>query len=224
MIASPVPPNLRSLLDAFKQEVLSDVHGHLIGTVAAIDPAARTVSVQINELRRLPNGTTQAYPLLTDVPLFTFGNNDAIVYVPHKVGDTCLVLFNDHDIDNWFVSGNTTTPNTSRSHSLSDGMALIGFRSKANPLTGLVRYDAVILQEGSSFVALGDAPVMSSATAFVQVGTKVQIRASDTNLADALNALCTALTTWVDTRGDTPNPATVAAINAAKALIDSVLV
>ena len=226
MISSPVPPNLRSLLDSFKLEVMAGINCHLLGKVVAINLFSRVASVQITQLRVLPDGSTQSYPLLTDIPVFTFGNNKALISVPHKAGDDCLVLFNDRDIDSWFVSGNTTTPNTPRTHSLSDGLALIGFRSKANPIPFGGIFDATIicLQEGASFIAVGESPVISSAHALVQVGTKIQIRASDTNLGDALNALCTALTTWVDTRGDTPNPATVAAINAAKALIDAVLI
>jgi hypothetical protein len=42
-------------------------------------------------------------------------------------------------------------------------------------------------------------------------------------LKTVLDALCTALTSWVDTRGDSPNPATVALITAVKLQADTLL-
>ncbi len=52
---------------------------------------------------------------------------------------------------------------------------------------------------------------------------KVEISGAISTLKIGLDSLITALTSWVDTNGDVPNPATVAAITAAKVLIDGVL-
>ena len=52
---------------------------------------------------------------------------------------------------------------------------------------------------------------------------KVGITNSGGSLLSALNSLCDALTAWVDTHGDTPNPGTIAAINAAKSSIGDIL-
>ena len=56
--------------------------------------------------------------------------------MPITAGDTCLVLFNDRDIDNWFQSGQVGPVATSRLHSMSDGIALVGIRSLANSIEG----------------------------------------------------------------------------------------
>ena len=213
MISSPVPPNLRSLLDAFKQEVFFDLNCHAVGVVAAFNATLQTASVQLS-IPRVVKGRVIPYPLLTDCPVFVPGGGGAAVTLPIAAGDTCLVLFNDRDIDNWFTTGNSTPPNSARMHSLSDGLVLVGVRNKSNPLTGYSTTDAQLRCGGG---AVGVGP-----------NSKVDIHSSAGSLLDALNgtitsldALCTALTSWVDTRGDTPNPATIAAINAVKSDFDA---
>ena len=223
MISSPVPPNLRSLLDAFKQEVFFDLNCHMLGSIVAYDGAKQSASVQLSARIPLSSGGTQAYPVLTDCPVFALGAKDRFISMPILPGDPCLVLFSDRDIDNWFVTGGDSVPNTNRTHSLSDGMVLVGFRSLADPVPAYSANGIIIGCAGGA-VSVHDDPEMSSVHGgVIQVGTKVLIRNTGGSLVSALDALCTALTSWVDTRGDTPNPATVAAINAAKAAIDDVL-
>ena len=52
--------------------------------------------------------------------------------VPFEVheGDACLVIFADRDIDAWFESGEAEVPPSGRMHSLSDGFAFVGFRTR----------------------------------------------------------------------------------------------
>ena len=66
-------------------------------------------------------------------------------------------------------------------------------------------------------------PEIRQVTARVSVEDKIRIEVAAVTLKTALDALCAALTSWVDTRGDAPNSGTVAAINAAKAQIDGIL-
>ena len=230
MISSPVPPNLRSLLDAFKQEVFFDLNCHAVGTITAFNATLQTASVQISIPRvvggrltpgplptdppRWVGGKVVPYPLLTDCPVFVPSGGGAALTFPIAAGDPCLVLFNDRDIDNWFTTGNSTPPNSARMHSLSDGLVLVGVRSKANPLANYSTTDAQLRCGGG---AVGVGP-----------NSKVDIHSSAGSLLDALNgtitsldALCSALVAWVDTRGDTPNPATIAAINAVKSDFDA---
>ena len=64
--------------------------------------------------------------VLSDVPVF--------MPVPFEVnaGDACLVIFADRDIDAWFESGEAEVPPSGRMHSLSDGFAFVGFRTRGN--------------------------------------------------------------------------------------------
>ena len=47
-------------------------------------------------------------------------------------GDACLVIFADRDIDSWFETGEAEVPPSGRMHSLSDGFAFVGFRTRRN--------------------------------------------------------------------------------------------
>ena len=65
-------------------------------------------------------------PLLQDVPVFM------PVSFEINPGDACLVIFADCDIDNWFETGEAEVPGSNRMHSLSDGFAFVGFRTRGN--------------------------------------------------------------------------------------------
>ena len=103
--------------DAFKQEIFHSLHCALPGNIISFDPDRQTASIQ----PAVKLGSV-SYPVLTDVPVFmpmSFEINP---------GDACLVIFSDMDIDNWFETGETSAPNSSRRHSLSDGFAFVGFK------------------------------------------------------------------------------------------------
>ena len=258
-IAAPSPPGLRGLLDGHKQEIFQALNCHLFGTITAfkIEPEfVPRVSVQIASKKVLPDGSIVDYPLLTDCPVFTLMGGKAFIQMPIAVGDPCLVLFHDTDIDNWWVTGNSAAPNSRRSHSLSDGMVLVGFPNMATPL-GLYSADSVVISDGVTSLVLdptGGVTITTAGvpgTSFIQVlpsgiiqiknaqgsildlGSSGNIGASaqgkftfynaSASLGPVLDSLATLLTSWVNTGGSTPNPATVAAIAAFKAAVDSLL-
>jgi hypothetical protein len=224
-IASPVPPDLRALLDSFKQEVMVELNAHALGQIVSYDATKATCTVQIKALRAI--GTTYlAYPLLTDCPVFQVMGGPTYISMPITAGDPCLVLFNDWDIDNWFSTGNTAAPNTPRTHSLSDGLVLVGFRNLSNP-PPVTSSNSLLL-------------VHNTANAQVQVGTttgmaignqhvtlkdngKVSIsNASGDQFRTAMDTLFTVLVNWVNTGGSTPNATTITAINNAKSAFDAI--
>ena len=65
-------------------------------------------------------------PLLRDVPVFM-----PVSFEVHE-GDACLMIFADRDIDAWFETGEAEVPPSGRMHSLSDGFAFVGFRTRGN--------------------------------------------------------------------------------------------
>lgn len=164
---------------------------------------------------------------------------------PAVAGDPCLVLFCDRDIDNWFIGQSPNTPPaTERIHDLSDGIALVGIRRQGNffqdynTTDGELSYGEakVKVKEESVEIDFQDSKIIvdansiliqaDSGAVLVKVNKttgKVKIASGATTLKAGLDSLCSALLAWVDTRGDTPNPATQAAITAAQTLIDGVL-
>lgn len=224
-IASPVPPDMRALLDSFKQEVLTTLNAHALGEVTAYDATNATCSVQIKTLRQF-NGQYLTYPLLTDCPVYQMMGGSAFISMPVTIGDPCLVLFNDWDIDNWFTTGNTAVPNTPRSHSLSDGLVLVGFRNLAK-LPAVSSNDSIILANTDADAEMRIGPTTGMAIGDQQVtlksNGKVAIANADGDqFKDAMDSLFTALTNWVNTGGSTPNVTTLTAISNAKTAFDAI--
>ena len=115
--------------EALKQELFASLHCALPGTVVSFDSAAQTA-----EIRPAVKAGALALPVLRDVPVFFPGSRDNAITWPVCTGDECLVILADADIDAWFETGETAAPRSARKHSLSDGFAFVGFRSRPNAL------------------------------------------------------------------------------------------
>ena len=132
-VTSLVEPRLGDLLERVKQDISRSINCVQVGTVSSFNATLGTAEVKINSKRRLADGRVFDFPLLTDCPVFQVFGGDAFLNMPVAAGDTCIVLFNDRDIDNWYLKGATAVPNTARAHSLSDGMVLVGVRPVSAP-------------------------------------------------------------------------------------------
>lgn len=147
-----VDPALRDVLNRHTQELFSSLNCHQLGTIQSFDADKQTAQISLNVQRLVYNQQVVSdalsnqrspitpnvisYPVLVDCPVFVLTGGGSYLTMPIKAGDTCLVLFNDRDIDAWFSTGAVVPPNSSRMHDLSDGMAIVGFRSLANVLSG----------------------------------------------------------------------------------------
>ena len=104
---------------ALKQDIMASMHCALPGTIVSFDAEAQTAVIQPAVSR---NGVQM--PQLRDVPVFM-----PVAFEVNE-GDACLVIFADCDIDNWFETGEAEVPGSDRMHSLSDGFAFVGFRTR----------------------------------------------------------------------------------------------
>lgn len=230
-------PDLRSLLLQHRQEIFYNLNCHQVGQIVSFDAATQTASVQIMMKRTVFNQeqlidqklqlTPQVidYPVLVQCPVMFLTGGTSFLTFPVSAGDSCLVLFNDRDIDAWYSTGSNVQPNSQRGHNLSDGFAIVGVRNLANKVSSYSTTD-VELRYGTAKVAVkqnGNLDLLSANGGKVQVEEKVGISNSATDLKTVFDNLISALTSWVDTHGDTPNPATIAALNAVKTLADSLL-
>ena len=111
--------NRHEELQALKRDILSSMHCALPGTIVSFDAEAQTAVIQPAVSR---NGVQM--PQLRDVPVFM------PVSFEINPGDACLVIFADCDIDAWFENGEVEVPASGRMHSLSDGFAFVGFRTR----------------------------------------------------------------------------------------------
>src|SRR5580693_5302769 len=148
---SPVPPDLRALLLALRTEIFVDLNCCQVGTIRSFNATLQTASASINMQRQVA-GAGVAYPLLVDVPVVCLGGGASRLTFPIAAGDPCLLFFCDRNFDAWFGTGSTSSPpNTPRTHSLADGFALVGVRSKPGALTGYNTTD-IELALGGGFI------------------------------------------------------------------------
>ena len=230
------PPDMPTLLSRRERALLSRLNCTQLGTIVSFDPAKQTASISINFKRVLVRQPGVAgvgpvsdiyidYPVLVNCPVvFLFGGGGSLT-MPITEGDTCLVFFADRDIDGWFASGQDGPPNSDRLHDLADGIALVGIRSALSPLedypTTMVR-----LAHGNAVAELDDqskARLALGEDAEVSVEDKILVRVGVQTLKDALTSFVNAVIAAVMTDGSTMNPATQAALNAAKVKIEAVL-
>lgn len=170
--------DLKALLDQTKRETMLATNCHAIGTIQKFNETAQTVEVSIN-YKKVEFGkvgdppTLEDYPLLIDCPVIVLTGGAGGITFPIAVGDTCLVLFNDRDINDWFSSGQIVPPASPRLHSFADAIALVGLHSLKNPIAGYSTTKA------SFFLG----------TTKVTLGSKVKIENALTTLLTVLNGL-----------------------------------
>lgn len=157
-----VDPTLKDLLDIAKKDIFLNFNCHAIAQVHAFDATTQTVSASVMYVKTIsqlqPDGSYQPvsvnYPPLIDVPVIILGGGDWTLTFPIAQGDTCLILFNDRDLDNWYQAGQVGPVASGRLHSFSDAIALIGPRSSQDPVAS---YDTAraVLANGQTMIGVG---------------------------------------------------------------------
>ena len=106
---------------AFKEDIMRSLHCALPGEVLSFNEENQTADIQL----QVKTGEVP-WPALKDVPVF--------MPIPFEVnpGDPCLVIFADVNIDNWVLHGQPCDA-SGRTHSLSDAVAFVGFKTSNSP-------------------------------------------------------------------------------------------
>ncbi|WP_334016396.1 Gp138 family membrane-puncturing spike protein [Burkholderia cepacia] len=131
----------------------------LPGVIESFDAGAQTCVVQptIKIPIRANDGTvvTAALPPVVDCPVqFPSGGNCTLTF-PVAPGDECLLVFASRSVDAWWQSGGVQEQAALRMHDLSDGFALLGFRSQPRVLSGVSSTSAQLRSDdGATFVDL----------------------------------------------------------------------
>jgi phage baseplate assembly protein gpV len=138
-IQSVNPPSKTTIIDAQKRDILRELNCVKIGVIVSYDPGEvgirpPTASVQIAQEQVTSvdtdgNKTFASYSPLELVPVYFPGGGGFSLTFPVNVGDECLLLFNDRQLDNWYLNGAGNPPTLNNLHDLSDAIALVGMRS-----------------------------------------------------------------------------------------------
>lgn len=115
-----------------------------IGKIVSVNTSKQTVDVQVLHKRIDKSNFTKKelleYPVLQAVPFVVLGGGTSSLTFPISVGDNCLLLFCDYEIDRWWDSGEAQPSTYQRRHDISDAFALIGVHSMVDLLQGYSNY------------------------------------------------------------------------------------
>lgn len=73
---------------------------------------------------------------------------------PIEQGEECVLLFNDRELESWFISGEVQPEAYQRMHDLTDCIAIVGLRSLAKMITILA--DTLHIFYGNNSIKLSD--------------------------------------------------------------------
>ena len=130
---------LIQLFKLFEQKISYNVLNCVrVGIIEEYNPETRTAKVKIaNKLVTGQNsdGTqkTQDYaPIYAKV--WFFGWNDKGITHPILEGQEGILLFNDRELESWFINGGVNPLSYTRSHNMSDAIFICGLASMPNML------------------------------------------------------------------------------------------
>ena len=168
------------------------------GIIHDVDFERQTCTVQlaIREKLRDNDGNIKdvKIPLLPDVPFFVYSGGGYCLTLPITPGDDCLVVFGDNCMDAWWQSGGVQNQVERRRHDLSDGFAIVGFRSQPDVVSGYSANTAQIRNKaGDAYIEISGSNIniVASGTVNVQSGSNMRIESSA-----ALNMSSTAGSTF----------------------------
>lgn len=223
---SIMEPTLTDTLNTLKTDIFRNLNCVKIGQIVSFNGANRTAKVQIQFRRVLPNEQIGNYPVLVDCPVFTLQGGGASIQFPIMAGDQCILLFADRNIDTWFQTGAQDAPPDSRCHDLSDGIALVGINSLANPLP---TYMAGTMQfsVGTGELVIGDGDVelraAPNAAELDLIAQIVTLKNGTTSLLTLLSGLIDVIKT-LQVNGPLPLTApSIAALEAYKTVLATLL-
>lgn len=161
------------------------------GIIEDFDPAHMTCTIQpaVDSQVRDEFGAviSQSRPLLLDCPVqFPAGGGCTLTF-PVAKGDECLVVFSSRCIDAWWQSGGIQLQAELRMHDMSDGFALLGFRSLPRVIPG-ISTSAVQLRsdDGAAFIEVNPTShaITLTAPGGLTINGDVQINGKATTTGD----------------------------------------
>ena len=138
-MANLVPDNvdLKEGIDDSIRNMMLFFNCHGLATIESFNPDDQTCVAVMNYSKKynvrndkgLYVSELAEYPILADCPIIILSGGKGGLTFPISKGDQAILLFNDRDIDNWFEGATSGEVSTSRLHSFTDALALIGPRS-----------------------------------------------------------------------------------------------
>ena len=150
-----------------------NIHVSMIGKIESYNPQTNRASITPVGTMTCPDWQELPFPTIHNVPIqYPCGNGGKSgVTFPIKQGDTCIIIFADHQIEN-FLSGEKS--DDMRNHSMNDAYAIPTLFSDSVPTLKSNPNDVCMFHDGALIVLKS-----SSMTINLTDGTSVSIGGGD---------------------------------------------
>lgn len=167
------------------ENISNEIRVALPGVIESFDTATQTAVVRaaLRE-RMLIDGKEEdtEIPLIPDVPVYFPGGSNFDISYPVLPGMECLLVFADCCMDAWWESGGVQNQTEIRRHDLSDGFALVGFRSQQG-LAEKYRDDALVLRAEDTLLEISPEEVKVTTTGvLVNAQSKIEMNTENTTV------------------------------------------
>lgn len=185
-------PNWIQTLDGISKKTGYEINCMRIGIVQEFFPEDLTADVSIANERVVglnEDGTqiVQPYPLIRAKVVYC----NPYITNPVNIGDECILLFADREIESWFLNGDSNPESYPRMHAKTDAVAILGIRSLPNIIQVLT--DALHLFYGNSDIQIKDSQININSALLNVDGNTTQ---TGTITATNLNATAAATGTF----------------------------
>lgn len=148
--------------DAQKLSIFTGLRVAMPGIIQSFDPETVTCTVQPaiygQKVGDDGKATSEAIPILPDVPVVFPRGGGCTLTFPVKAGDECLLVFSDRCIDFWWQNGGVQEAVDPRQHDLSDAFAIVGPQSQAKKISGISATAAQFRSDdGSTYLEINPA-------------------------------------------------------------------
>lgn len=156
-------PDLTTILKSVINKVGLELNCVRVGIIQSFNAEDLTAQVLITNKRTLginQNGTqaTRDYAVITAkicycCPYITY---------PIEPGEECVLLFNDRELESWFITGEVQPEAYQRMHDLTDCIAIVGLRSLATMIQ--IMADTMHLFYGNSDIQIKENSITNNTT------------------------------------------------------------
>lgn len=137
------------------ESYLENVYTCLPGKIESYDRTMKKAKVK-PLIKKSISGTTLSYPVINEVPVIMPCTANAIIHLPVKKGDGCLIFFSRESLENYLNSRlNEVEPGDKRRFSLSDAFCLPGLFPFGNPGKTVTNGNDIIIDNSGNVTIKG---------------------------------------------------------------------
>ena len=166
--------------------ILSRLNCHNIGKIIEFDPQTQLCTVELMQIKQYGDKYYQPVPI-TQVPLIIYGTQNSYITLPDPTGAICLLLFLDRNIENFKLTGEKYTPETTRMHDFSDCVALTTFKTLADSIEDYDETSIKINYQNANIKIKDEIEINSTGDMIINSPTKIVLNTPEAETIGSLN-------------------------------------